>query len=990
MKLIINNLGLFHSTNPHTMQCIGSNRHVNPAYHPLRWCRIIRVLLIAAVTSFLLPGFSFAQSAQFSFQSESGNFCAPAQIKFTPVFSETPISYFWQTGIDDDETDVLSPNINYSIPGTYKVTLVVLFSNVIREVTKNITIHGSPQIEISPDRNFICQPGEVMFSLNSNVSITKTTWDFGDGGNADAPPGSQPASHLFKNFGTFQVSVATTDVNGCEGYGSLLYEVKRPTAVLIDSPANGCLPVEVNFQANVNVPDGSKVISYQWDFADGSSKLITDTNFTKHTYTSSDSIYPTLSIITSEGCTNTFQFDVLSFGSVPDTPDLLADKYEACASDILYFTALSANANKFYWEVSDGNPFAQKPEITTINNTFSFKFNTLGEHKVWVAAENNGCKGASDSVTILIRGLVADFNFANACDEKNRFQFRNTSDGTSNSVRWTFGDSLGVSSSSRPVFTFPEQGNFPVVMIVRENASGCADTATTIIYTAKPALIPSDSLVCIGNSLTLGVSTTYNSPRTAYIWTLGGRNYQGVADSSFTVIPSVPGEFVNRVIINNGSGYCRDTLFQSKPMLISGPVASFVNTPIVCQNEKVFLEDKSTTEFGMYPIVAWNWDFGNGTKSNEPNPQPVQYETFGNYNITLEVVDVNGCKSMETERVKINRLPLLRVIPRSQKVCQGQEISLTALHRSPVKWSSSSVAFDCDTCSVVKLSPQTPVKIVVRAVENSGCISTDSVSLDIWNTFEIPPGVLRDTAICLGASVPFDLKTTGKFVTWSPSTGLSSSVIPNPVANPVATTLYTATVTDSGRCFIRTANARVEVNPIPVIDPGPDMVLAYSTPFTIKPFYSPGISTYRWQPANMLSCANCPEPSGVATVSTLFTINVTTEKGCSSSARIRLTIDCSDKNLQMPTAFSPNKDGLNDYYYPLTRGISLIKRFVIYNRLGELVFERKNFTPNNRSLGWDGTYKGRPQPLGGYVYFVEATCDLGNDLSTKGNFVLMR
>ena len=92
----------------------------------------------------------------------------------------------------------------------------------------------------------------------------------------------------------------------------------------------------------------------------------------------------------------------------------------------------------------------------------------------------------------------------------------------------------------------------------------------------------------------------------------------------------------------------------------------------------------------------------------------------------------------------------------------------------------------------------------------------------------------------------------------------------------------------------------------------------------------------------------------------------------------------------MPTAFSPNSDGLNDHFYPLTRGISIIGRFVIYNRLGELVYENKNFKPNARNMGWNGIFNGKVQPSGSFVYFVEAECDLGNTLSTKGIIMLMR
>jgi gliding motility-associated-like protein len=275
-------------------------------------------------------------------------------------------------------------------------------------------------------------------------------------------------------------------------------------------------------------------------------------------------------------------------------------------------------------------------------------------------------------------------------------------------------------------------------------------------------------------------------------------------------------------------------------------------------------------------------------------------------------------------------------------------------------------------------------------MDGYGCISKDSIFMDIWRSFELPAGVLRDTSICIGSSVQFDLKITGKLINWIQEPGLSAYDIANPVAKPLLTTRYTAVVTDTGRCFTRTASALVEVNPIPEVDPGPDLILPYNTPFTIKPVYSTAISRYNWQPASLLSCTNCAEPSGIATTSALFTVNVVSDKGCKSSAKIRLTLDCSDKNLLMPTAFTPNNDGLNDYFYPLTRGINKVRRFVIYNRLGELVFEKRDFKPNDRSFGWNGIYKGNLQPSGSFIYFVEAECDLGNVLNTKGNVVLMR
>lgn len=92
----------------------------------------------------------------------------------------------------------------------------------------------------------------------------------------------------------------------------------------------------------------------------------------------------------------------------------------------------------------------------------------------------------------------------------------------------------------------------------------------------------------------------------------------------------------------------------------------------------------------------------------------------------------------------------------------------------------------------------------------------------------------------------------------------------------------------------------------------------------------------------------------------------------------------------MPGAFTPNNDGLNDKYYPLTNGIKYIKRFAIYNRNSQLLFEQKEFMPNNRNFGWDGKYMNTVQPIGAYIYIIEVVCELGQSTVKKGSFMLLQ
>ncbi len=99
----------------------------------------------------------------------------------------------------------------------------------------------------------------------------------------------------------------------------------------------------------------------------------------------------------------------------------------------------------------------------------------------------------------------------------------------------------------------------------------------------------------------------------------------------------------------------------------------------------------------------------------------------------------------------------------------------------------------------------------------------------------------------------------------------------------------------------------------------------------------------------------------------------------SNRAAVEFKVD-----LYVPTAFTPNGDGLNDEL--AVAGLAVTDFFFsIYNRWGELVF-----ATSDQTLGWDGTFRGKPVPQGSYHYFVEGRDEMGNLIKKSGNFVLLR
>jgi gliding motility-associated-like protein len=117
---------------------------------------------------------------------------------------------------------------------------------------------------------------------------------------------------------------------------------------------------------------------------------------------------------------------------------------------------------------------------------------------------------------------------------------------------------------------------------------------------------------------------------------------------------------------------------------------------------------------------------------------------------------------------------------------------------------------------------------------------------------------------------------------------------------------------------------------------------------------------------------------------------VTDSSNCTDTASILIKTVCNDDNYFIPNTFSPNNDGVNDYFYPRGRSIYNIQSMRVFNRWGQMVFQRQNFPANSETMGWDGTFNGRPAPSDAYVYIVEVICNNAQVVALQGTVTLVR
>jgi gliding motility-associated-like protein len=112
---------------------------------------------------------------------------------------------------------------------------------------------------------------------------------------------------------------------------------------------------------------------------------------------------------------------------------------------------------------------------------------------------------------------------------------------------------------------------------------------------------------------------------------------------------------------------------------------------------------------------------------------------------------------------------------------------------------------------------------------------------------------------------------------------------------------------------------------------------------------------------------------------------VTNSFNCADTAYKLLTVLASCY-MAVPSAFTPNGDGLNDYFYPLNAFKADNLVFRVYNRYGQMIFETKDWTQK-----WDGRINSQPQPCGTYIWTLDYTNrDTGQKVSQKGTTVLIR
>ena len=233
----------------------------------------------------------------------------------------------------------------------------------------------------------------------------------------------------------------------------------------------------------------------------------------------------------------------------------------------------------------------------------------------------------------------------------------------------------------------------------------------------------------------------------------------------------------------------------------------------------------------------------------------------------------------------------------------------------------------------------------------------------------------NDTAI-LGAE--FAVKSPYS-MQWSPISSIKNSTALHPLVFPQTTTNYLLTITDSAGCTV-TDSMVVNVNQLPNPFLGKNYVIQLGKSLQLN---LPIHDSIFWAPYNFIDSIHSFNPIFTPDKTTLYRYYITDSNGCVYYDSLLIEVkQCT--NLQIPNIFTPNNDGVNDYFHIENILVDKLTKLIIYDRWGEVVFYTEDLNAK-----WDGTYHHQLADNDVYTYLLEGVCE-GANFVESGNITLLR
>jgi gliding motility-associated-like protein len=505
---------------------------------------------------------------------------------------------------------------------------------------------------------------------------------------------------------------------------------------------------------------------------------------------------------------------------------------------------------------------------------------------------------------------------------------------------------------------------------------GCRDT---VYATLTPGVAPlanagDDRQMCSGAQVMIGSAPLSGY---SYHWSPAA----GLSDTAMAnpmATPAVTTDYIVTVtdVVSGCTKQDTVTVHVTPPL---NPVFTVSTATGQCINNNNFQFVNANTSY------SYQWRFGDGSTTTQQSPAH-QYAQAGTYPVTLVATTMNGCTDSTTQNMMVYDLPSGNITSPGTMICEGSPVVLTASGGVNYNWfRNGNVVHQnaADTMHALQAGTYS-----AEIVDQHGCrkMAGNTIALDFTKK---PSAAFNYDKYCVDFPTVFNNNSTvaGSLpvsYSWDFGNGNNSSQ------------------KDPAYKFLQAGDYDVSLSVTPLSCP--QLVSVVHKKIAIKKAiegvnYVPvnavvnkavelkareiGVA-YLWSPNQNLNTTASFHPSFTGSAEEMYHIRITNPSGC-------ITIDSQlvrifqEREIYLPKAFTPNGDGQNDRMYPFLVGIKELKIFRIMNRWGVVVYESKSDLP-----GWDGTYKGQPQPMDGYVWEALAVDQDGKTVTRNGSFTLIR
>ncbi|QEC42973.1 gliding motility-associated-like protein [Pseudobacter ginsenosidimutans] len=812
---------------------------------------------------------------------------------------------------------------------------------------------------------------------NGSTPIVEWTWNFGDGSPAFVTTRDTLLHHNYSNdtyYRFYNITLKIKDAAGCEAQVTRNNHVKsyRPKASFYSNDVLKCGNHTVTLYNNSSAYNAT----YIWYYGDGTSS--TGYNGSR-TYTA-DGEYDISLVVTDEnGCRDSLAKEEYIKLVKPKADFIIGDDSK-CAPIALQFFDNSDYANTYEWDFGDGGTGS------TDKDPAAHIYAAPGFYQVKLKI--TGVSGCTDETTktIRVKGPIGNLTVGAATGCIPFTLPMKVTGSNISSYAWDFGDGTPVqpSTESEVAHVYPLAGTYRPNVILT-SPEGCpftlkapdpviVDSAFAKYSIDRPIRCNLDRTVQFTN-----LSTSAFAPRT-YKWLFGDN--QESTDEAPVHTYNTPGKYDVTLIVFSRYG-CSDTISSQPVVIYKQPEVRIFGDKEKCAKAQV---DYRADVISEDAITDYTWKIDQSVVSRQDRFDH-RFNTAGTYRLSLTVNTQYGCEETAEEPITIRPLPVPAASPKNTTICIGSPVSLQAHDGDRFSWWPNQWMSGANT-DHPQVSPQQDMRYYVKVTNQYGCEELDSVDVHVDEKVNLQHS--KDVIICKGERTRLSASGNTPDFVWTPALGLNNPNIASPVASPQQTTTYEVTGISHNTCPSETGRIKVTVGEIPTVDLGPDLTVEAGKSVTLQPVLSNDVVYYNWQPATGLSCINCATPRFIADKDITYRLTVRTQYQCEASDAINIKVACGKGAVYIPNAFTPNHDGKNDRFNIRGFGIQKVKSFRIYNRWGQLVFNRENFLPNDSNAGWDGRFNGQIAEGGTYVYITEVICNEGKPLVLKGTVILIR